>query len=165
MRKEGLFFRSVSLVPLIAFSVMACTSPFLEEPAETPATNTPTPITLILSAEPDILEKIGKENPVYTYFSDNTALTDSGETRLFIRGTEPVQWMVVVSNDTDEDDVVYVVNFNNMSAVTLFFRKAADFPYHIRIDVSYPMPKGRGLRLVPVARLAPQDFYFFPALF
>jgi hypothetical protein len=31
--------------------------------------------------------------------------------------------------------------------------------------VSYPPPKGGGLGLVPVARLAPQDFYFFPALF
>jgi hypothetical protein len=27
-------------------------------------------------------------------------------------------------------------------------------------SVSYPLPKGRGLRLVPVARLTPQVFYF-----
>ncbi|MDR2484277.1 MAG: hypothetical protein LBD55_02650, partial [Treponema sp.] len=29
-------------------------------------------------------------------------------------------------------------------------------------DVSYPMPKGRGLRLGPVARLAPQAFLLLP---
>ncbi|MDR2494088.1 MAG: cache domain-containing protein, partial [Spirochaetaceae bacterium] len=45
-----------------------------------------------------------------------------------------------------------------MSGMTLIIAKTITGP--IKYTVSYPMPKGRGLRLVPVARLTPQDFYF-----
>jgi hypothetical protein len=119
---EKPIFKVVALIVLVAFIVVSCSSPVIDDGS--PIDSTPT-------------VPIGKGTPCFVYLNADYEQVeeDSGRTMLFIEDNEAAEGVAVIAevpdNNLDKGSIVRVVNNNNNSVVSFFFHKNQIFPYQM----------------------------------
>jgi hypothetical protein len=118
---EKAVFKIIAMIVLIAFTV-SCSSPVNDEGDQ---------------ADTTLRVPIGKGTPRFVYVDADydPAETDSGRTLLSIEDNEVAEGVAVIAeipgNDLNNGSIVRVVNNNNQSVVSFFFRKNQIFPHQV----------------------------------